>query len=266
MTNRFKLIDDTTDMLIGHSTEVSGFARDLEATPDFFSCEITLAGLKLAVSFITFSLASKAPLNGFHIHFLDQEEKSIGAYFFTLDEPFYVHKTAGKLAQRMDLKLRGGSESGPSREAMEVWALWRSSKPQQRNAWAALSSRQRLGWMEVVRIHSGFMKNIQRDDSDRHYELDLSGVSDMVSFYCALGEAMNGPGGYYGFNLESLKDCLCGGFGAVPPFSLYTVNGSLLTLNNRLVEQDRIALKRLEDLLYTYHITLRPYENNGFPL
>lgn len=28
------------------------------------------------------------------------------------------------------------------------------------------------------------------------------------SFYCALGEAINGPGGYFGSNLDALAKCL----------------------------------------------------------
>ncbi|WP_241825465.1 barstar family protein [Micromonospora sp. CB01531] len=28
------------------------------------------------------------------------------------------------------------------------------------------------------------------------------------------------PGGYFGWNLDALVDCLCGGWGAAPPFRL----------------------------------------------
>ncbi|WP_196445501.1 barstar family protein [Planomonospora sp. ID67723] len=38
--------------------------------------------------------------------------------------------------------------------------------------------------------------------------------------YCALGEAINGPGGYFGWNLAALDDCLRGRWGARPPFRL----------------------------------------------
>jgi RNAse (barnase) inhibitor barstar len=31
---------------------------------------------------------------------------------------------------------------------------------------------------------------------------------------------MNGPGGYFGSSLDSLSDCLSGGFGPAPPFEL----------------------------------------------
>ncbi|WP_204016947.1 barstar family protein, partial [Sphaerimonospora thailandensis] len=43
---------------------------------------------------------------------------------------------------------------------------------------------------------------------------------DIEGFYCALGEAINGPGGYFGWNLSALDDCLRGQWGAAPPFRL----------------------------------------------
>ncbi|MFW5437318.1 hypothetical protein [Paenibacillus apiarius] len=46
-------------------------------------------------------------------------------------------------------------------------------------------------------------------------------MSDYASFFCALGESINGPGGYFGFDFNSLIDCLHGGYGAVSP-SIYS--------------------------------------------
>ncbi|MFD0347246.1 barstar family protein [Kitasatospora aburaviensis] len=48
------------------------------------------------------------------------------------------------------------------------------------------------------------------------YVLDGSGITDRAAFYTALGSALNGPGGYYGSNLDALADCLHGGFGPAP--------------------------------------------------
>ncbi|MER7009230.1 barstar family protein [Dactylosporangium sp. NPDC000555] len=46
------------------------------------------------------------------------------------------------------------------------------------------------------------------------YDLDGRFVTDIEGFYCAIGEAINGPGGYFGWNLNALDDCLRGSFGA----------------------------------------------------
>jgi hypothetical protein len=39
-------------------------------------------------------------------------------------------------------------------------------------------------------------------------------------FSCAVGEAVNGPGGYFGWNLDAFDDCLRGHWGARAPFTL----------------------------------------------
>jgi RNAse (barnase) inhibitor barstar len=38
-------------------------------------------------------------------------------------------------------------------------------------------------------------------------------VKSLEDFYREIGEAINGPGGYFGTNLDALWDCLRGGFG-----------------------------------------------------
>jgi hypothetical protein len=55
--------------------------------------------------------------------------------------------------------------------------------------------------------------------------LNLEGVEGMESFLCALGEAINGPNGYFGRDLSSLQDCLIGGFGLTAPWTLRVRGG-----------------------------------------
>lgn len=50
--------------------------------------------------------------------------------------------------------------------------------------------------------------------------LDGAAVTRVPAFYCAIGELVNGPGGYFGWNLDALVDCLRGGFGVSVPFTL----------------------------------------------
>ncbi|GGF15894.1 barstar family protein [Williamsia phyllosphaerae] len=45
------------------------------------------------------------------------------------------------------------------------------------------------------------------------YEIDGSAISSAADFYAEIGRAVNGPGGYFGSNLDALADCLRGGFG-----------------------------------------------------
>jgi len=45
------------------------------------------------------------------------------------------------------------------------------------------------------------------------YVIDGSRVTGLEQFWTVIGEAVNGPGGYFGRNLDSLADCLGGGMG-----------------------------------------------------
>ena len=43
-------------------------------------------------------------------------------------------------------------------------------------------------------------------------------IGDLTAFLCAMGEAVNGPGGYFGQHLMGFEDCCYGGFGAARMF------------------------------------------------
>ncbi|MEU8383922.1 barstar family protein [Streptosporangium sp. NPDC048865] len=75
-------------------------------------------------------------------------------------------------------------------------------------------------WLSVV-YHSGLWRAGRPDrPAGRTYDLDGTHVTDRAGFYLAIGEAVNGPGGYFGWNLGALDDCLRGRFGAETPFTL----------------------------------------------
>lgn len=45
------------------------------------------------------------------------------------------------------------------------------------------------------------------------YVLDGKRIQTLEDFWRVMGEAVNGPGGYFGRGLDSFNDCLGGGFG-----------------------------------------------------
>ncbi len=45
------------------------------------------------------------------------------------------------------------------------------------------------------------------------YVLDGRRIHSLEDFWLVMGEAVNGPGGYFGRNLDAFNDCLAGGFG-----------------------------------------------------
>jgi RNAse (barnase) inhibitor barstar len=101
------------------------------------------------------------------------------------------------------------------------------------NAMTTRSRRSDRGWskrfrslkttapsLSVALNHHAY-RSPAEDTVGAEYELDGRQVVDENSFYCALGEAVNGPGGYFGWNLDALVDCLRGSWGARPPFALH---------------------------------------------
>src|SRR5689334_10175615 len=45
------------------------------------------------------------------------------------------------------------------------------------------------------------------------YTIPGEKVTSLETFYELIGEAINGPDGYFGGNLDAFADCLAGGFG-----------------------------------------------------
>ncbi|GAB2681545.1 barstar family protein [Nocardia goodfellowii] len=102
-----------------------------------------------------------------------------------------------------------------------VWNLIRDGRLNRRDIWRGLDTVDRTAWLAVALWTSAYQRRGRPDSAPGHvFTLDGQAVTDIASFYCALGEAINGPGGYFGWNLDALWDCLRGGWGASSPFTL----------------------------------------------
>lgn len=105
-------------------------------------------------------------------------------------------------------------------EPQAWWVLqsWCDGPPTARHQWAPLSTSQRRGWLTAC-FHAS---NAYPFEHKEHAVCDVEGqfVTDYPSAFIALGEAINGPGGYFGRNVDALSDCLSGGFGVEGPFVL----------------------------------------------
>lgn len=53
----------------------------------------------------------------------------------------------------------------------------------------------------------------QHDPEPVVFRIDGRKIKSVKDFYREIGSAVNGPGGYFGRNLDALSDCLRGGFG-----------------------------------------------------
>ncbi|MEU2393762.1 barstar family protein [Streptomyces sp. NPDC007369] len=119
----------------------------------------------------------------------------------------------------IDLELDEELHSPVPGYARPIWERWLAGPPEARGVWATLDTRQREAWLELVRERGCRLKHQGRPPG-HGYELDGRLITDEPSLYLALGEAVNGPGGYFGGCVDALVDCLRGKFGYTAPATL----------------------------------------------
>ncbi|MFI1331144.1 barstar family protein [Streptomyces sp. NPDC020845] len=119
----------------------------------------------------------------------------------------------------LDIRLTQGLWDPPPPRARPFWQRWYDGPPTAPNQWAGYGTRDRELWLDCV-LERGCAPSVPAAPPGRVYELDGRHITDVPGLYLALGEAMRGPGGYYGCNADALDDCLGGGFGVTTPFTL----------------------------------------------
>ncbi|AEN13204.1 MULTISPECIES: barstar family protein [unclassified Streptomyces] len=87
------------------------------------------------------------------------------------------------------------------------------------------------------------------------YVIEGSEVTGLERFWELIGEAVNGPGGYFGRGLDSFADCLSGGFGT-PDDGAFVIEWRDHTASARALGHEETA-RRLEALLGRAHHTNR---------
>lgn len=157
-------------------------------------------------------------LGNVYLNILGSDRAPIGAYFLTFAEPHAV--SAPSSDGLVDVTLLGFLPAPARPEALDVWERWAKAVPRTVGEWRGLSSPERWGWIEAARLHSATRARDAARPSGSGLELDGTSITDYPGFFCAIGECVNGPAGYFGADLDGLRDTLRGGFGIVPPFTL----------------------------------------------
>ncbi|MES4900952.1 MULTISPECIES: barstar family protein [unclassified Streptomyces] len=119
----------------------------------------------------------------------------------------------------LDIRLTQGLWDPPPPRARPLWQRWYDGPPTAPNQWAGYGTGDRELWLDCVR-ERGRGPAVPAAPPGRVYEVDGRHITDVPGLYLALGEAMRGPGGYFGGNADALDDCLCGGFGVTTPCTL----------------------------------------------
>ncbi|MFJ7904772.1 barstar family protein [Streptomyces sp. NPDC096198] len=94
-------------------------------------------------------------------------------------------------------------------KAGEIWRRWASAEPVTYGEWAGYPDSYHESWLHVVQ-NAWFTADRQGKlgGTSEVVALDGGRITTKAGLYCALGEAVNGPGGYFGSNLDALYDCL----------------------------------------------------------
>ncbi|GAA1163116.1 barstar family protein [Kitasatospora gansuensis] len=122
-----------------------------------------------------------------------------------------------------------------------IWDLVRTGRMTRTGMWHELDSEGKRAWLSVALWSHQYRRQGKPDvAAGRMFTLNGRHIVDEDSFYCAMGEAVNGPGGYFGWNLDALDDCLTGRWGAAPPFTLRweSSDGARAWLTERVPTRD----------------------------
>lgn len=94
--------------------------------------------------------------------------------------------------------------------------------PTERNFWRPLDDQGRLSWLNAARdrFFDNAVPFVPSKMPGRTVVLDGTLVDNLLGFYCAVGEAVNGPGGYFGLSMQAFDDSLFGAFGLECPYTI----------------------------------------------
>ncbi|MFD8740989.1 barstar family protein, partial [Streptomyces sp. NPDC059618] len=115
----------------------------------------------------------------------------------------------------------------PYPAAGAIWRRWASGSPLAKGEWVEYPVDSHDTWLHVVQ-NSWFETGhaAKRYGVGEICVIDGRQILGESSFYCALGESVNGPGGYFGSTLDGLADCLASSRNSGAPFELVWENFS----------------------------------------
>ncbi|MFE2701475.1 barstar family protein [Streptomyces mirabilis] len=204
--------------LLGADGEPWGHCRDLVQVPGEFlepaDPPVRLLGCSPRGSLRDALEAGDEDLGHAHVLRLNRVGRTVGS---VLEGEIIAWIPSAHGRGLVDLTLDPWSRRLP-RAAREAWDVWWRERQSEPNSWARCSSQGREFWLD--RAREGTNPYGPDPEPGTTYHLDGRHVTDAPAFHCALGEAVNGPGGYFGHDLSAVADCLRGGHGAEPPFTL----------------------------------------------
>lgn len=244
MIKKYTFIDDY-GCLFGTCDEILGLAEEyiLEENEEPKIVQITLVNFMLDSSFQKYRYRSHVLLESMNIVVRNQANQILCELYFSPDKKIIWEQEKFE-RNLVFMELRGGFFYSLSPMVLKVWDIWKENLPTIKNEWTFLSFDLKVGWLEATRHHAN--RNIRNIDGEKEvYEIDTMGIQDEVTFFLALGEALVGPGGYYGWDILSLDDLLYSDPKIQPPFILSFKNGE----KNMVTNLDEIFLGKKKEFL-----------------
>jgi hypothetical protein len=200
---------DIGRFFVAEPGEYRGSAGVTGATRVPIIFEIVDAGAELA------KLTERQNRSNYFVEILSHSGGVIGEYYVA---SAVLRNRKSSVSGLVNVEVSGLVDWVPHRDAKDLWAAWAVAPPARKGAWTDLPIGSREAWLEVAGLYRIATSPTSNDVSE--VLIDGARIEDLASFFCAMGEAVNGPGGYYGWNFQALADCLGGGCGARAPFVL----------------------------------------------
>ncbi|MFE9608023.1 barstar family protein [Streptomyces sp. NPDC006012] len=195
----FRLVDQQSQTVLLRAEDILGFFVDPDQTPPDL---VTFTGVQHLGT-------GRGKTEEAELQVVDRHGERIGAY--------YLGRVRAARSRTPDVNdernpevpydFFGFTEEFP--EAGRIWKRWAGAGPVESGEWARVPAGWQESWLHVVQT-SWFTtgRRATRYRGGGTVELDGSLITGRDAFYCALGEAANGPRGYFGSNLDALFDCL----------------------------------------------------------
>ncbi|WP_219834741.1 barstar family protein [Paenibacillus sp. R14(2021)] len=214
----YAIVDDESDVTIGYCKDVEGLMGDLLAS------NINSGYRRIRLIDLSYSneVMKLIPFSFYNVRItiLSRNGRSMGSYYFTLKKQLELKKDDFDF--KPVIELTGILHETALPHAMDYWEMLRGDSIQEEyGQWIYLDEDEKRSWLQVIRLHHPYRHVNQSNETDNKIvKIEGAHINDIPSVFIALGEAINGPFGYYGYDLRSFEDCLCGGFGIKPPFTV----------------------------------------------
>ncbi|MEU0088331.1 barstar family protein [Streptomyces sp. NPDC006274] len=195
----YRLVEEESDRVIIAAHEINGFFVD----PDRVKPESVLI-----LGSAQEPVRVGEDLTDVELRVVNPTGARVGSYYI------------GRVGLRSELP--GGARAGqagflatfygytcPHPAAGAIWRRWASEDPLRHGEWMEYPAEAHESWLHVVQ-NSWFTagRTATRYDTRTLCTIDGSKILNESSFYCELGESVNGVGGYFGSTLDGLADCL----------------------------------------------------------